>query len=369
MTVKLKGSSDGSVSLSAPADTSPSGTDITLTLPTDAGSANQFIKNSGTAGTLDYSSMVETSTGIGIGVSSPTFPSGTGLEINDSSTPRLKFSNDTTGTGSVDGIQLYVSTKDFLIENKENANMRFYTDSVERLRISNTGNVGIGTTSASQQLDIESNSTTTARVTAHGYVCRDNWGSVSSLGNGMVSPASNSLAFATNSTERMRITSGGDLLSLNTDNGIISRSTLSAGTSNTIFIGQNSASSITSGTNAIKIYTNGNIQNSNNSYGSLSDVTLKENIVDANSQWADIKGIRVRNYNFKQDTGYETFTQLGVVAQELEEVSPGLVDTDKEGIKSVNYSVLYMKAVKALQEAITKIETLETKVAALEAAE
>ena len=36
--------------------------------------------------------------------------------------------------------------------------------------------------------------------------------------------------------------------------------------------------------------------------------------------------------------------------------------------KSVNYSVLYMKAVKALQEAMERIEQLETKVAALEAA-
>ena len=33
--------------------------------------------------------------------------------------------------------------------------------------------------------------------------------------------------------------------------------------------------------------------------------------------------------------------------------------------KSVNYSVLYMKAVKALQEAMERIETLEAKVAAL----
>ena len=34
--------------------------------------------------------------------------------------------------------------------------------------------------------------------------------------------------------------------------------------------------------------------------------------------------------------------------------------------KSVKYSVLYMKAVKALQEAMTRIETLEAKVATLE---
>jgi chaperonin cofactor prefoldin len=34
--------------------------------------------------------------------------------------------------------------------------------------------------------------------------------------------------------------------------------------------------------------------------------------------------------------------------------------------KSVAYSVLYMKAVKALQEAMTKIEDLEARVATLE---
>ena len=110
--------------------------------------------------------------------------------------------------------------------------------------------------------------------------------------------------------------------------------------------------------------------NTNNDYGSLSDVKLKENIVDATSQWEDIKAIRVRKFNFKEETGHETFTQLGVIAQEIETVSPGLVtespDLDVEGndlgtvTKSVSYSVLYMKAVKALQEAQTRIETLET---------
>ena len=107
---------------------------------------------------------------------------------------------------------------------------------------------------------------------------------------------------------------------------------------------------------------NGNAQNANNSYGSISDVSLKENIVDANSQWDDIKNIRVRNYNFKESTGQPTHTQIGVVAQELETVSPKLVEvSDKDGMKNVQYSVLYMKAVKALQESMTRIETLETR--------
>jgi hypothetical protein len=124
----------------------------------------------------------------------------------------------------------------------------------------------------------------------------------------------------------------------------------------------------------LRITSNGNILNVNNSYGALSDLKLKENIVDASSQWDDLKALQVRNYNFKEG---QTHTQIGLVAQEAELVSPGLVsespDLDEEGndlgttTKSVNYSVLYMKAVKALQEAQTRIETLEAKVAALEA--
>ena len=130
------------------------------------------------------------------------------------------------------------------------------------------------------------------------------------------------------------------------------------------------------GTNVCRILGNGNLQNTNNSYGSISDLKLKENIVNATSQWSDIKALQVRKYNFKKETGQQTHTQIGLVAQEVELVSPGLVsespDRDEDGndlgtvTKSVNYSVLYMKAVKALQEAIERIETLEAKVAALE---
>jgi hypothetical protein len=49
---------------------------------------------------------------------------------------------------------------------------------------------------------------------------------------------------------------------------------------------------------------------------------------------------------------------------------PDIIDNVDQGTvtKNVKYSVLYMKAIKALQEAMTRIETLETKVAALESA-
>jgi len=122
-------------------------------------------------------------------------------------------------------------------------------------------------------------------------------------------------------------------------------------------------------TDRMYIRNDGDLENSNNSYTGISDIKLKENIVDAASQWEDIKTLQVRKFNFKESTGLGTHTQIGLVAQEVEAVSPGLVkersdlDNDDQEIgtvtKSVNYSVLYMKAVKALQEAMERIETLE----------
>jgi len=129
-----------------------------------------------------------------------------------------------------------------------------------------------------------------------------------------------------------------------------------------------------SGSNRFVVADSGNCANINNSYGALSDLKLKENIVDANPQWDDLKALQVRNYNFKEDPDHR---QIGVIAQEIELVSPGLVtespDRDAEGndlgtvTKAVNYSVLYMKAVKALQEAMERIEQLEAEMAEVKA--
>ena len=179
--------------------------------------------------------------------------------------------------------------------------------------------------------------------------------------------------------ERMRVSSTGQAYVVSTWYAITAISTQSAGTSVGLFEGKHSGTAgALTGTLSYVVYTNGNVQNTNNSYSGISDIKLKENIADAASQWDDIKALQVRKYNFKKETGQQTHTQIGLVAQEVELVSPGLVaespDRDADGndlgtvTKSVNYSVLYMKAVKALQEAMERIEQLETKVAALEGA-
>ena len=133
----------------------------------------------------------------------------------------------------------------------------------------------------------------------------------------------------------------------------------------------------------LKIWADGDIQNHDNSYGALSDEKLKEQIADASSQWEDIKALKVRKFKMKEDVAKgdsDDHWRLGVVAQEVETAgmkglvkdNPELVtnsdgELEKSGTttKSVKYSILYMKAVKALQEAMTRIETLEAEVKAL----
>jgi hypothetical protein len=177
---------------------------------------------------------------------------------------------------------------------------------------------------------------------------------------------------ASSPTERMRINNAGSVNIFEAGNGLANRIAQGAGTTYQLFVGLHTATNTGNGTVSFRVYSNGNVQNTNNSYTAISDIKLKENIVDANSQWDDLKALRVRNYNLKEG---QTHTQIGLVAQEVEPISPGLVyespDRDEDGndlgtvTKSVNYSVLYMKAVKALQEAMERIPTPVVLMAAL----
>ena len=124
-------------------------------------------------------------------------------------------------------------------------------------------------------------------------------------------------------------------------------------------------------TNTCIIERDGDLRNKNNSYGQISDSRLKENITDATPKLDDVMKVKVKNFNFIG----EDLKQIGVVAQELEEVFPGLVKEDKQpdvngeegGIyKSVKYSVLVPILLKAMQEQQDQIEDLKTRITQLE---
>ena len=133
---------------------------------------------------------------------------------------------------------------------------------------------------------------------------------------------------------------------------------------------------------AFQVLSDGSVKSKNNSYGQISDEKLKQDIVDSPSQWNDIKAVKVKKFRFIEEVTNlgedKAVTQIGVVAQDLEAAgmnglvynTPDVIDNVDQGTvtKSVKYSVLNIKAIKALQEAMTRIETLESEVATLKAA-
>ena len=76
----------------------------------------------------------------------------------------------------------------------------------------------------------------------------------------------------------------------------------STGNDNNIIQGGKNASNITNMTTTFYVKTDGDVQNANNSYGPIaSDERLKQDIVDADSHWEDIKNIRLTKFRYKNN--------------------------------------------------------------------
>jgi len=124
------------------------------------------------------------------------------------------------------------------------------------------------------------------------------------------------------------------------------------------------------------ILSTGGFLSRNNSYGTYSDIKLKENIVDATPKLDDVLNLQVRNFNFKSDPDEK---QIGFIAQEFEQVFPSMVeesqDRDQDGnvldttTKSIKTSVLVPILVKAIQELSAQVTALQAEVNALKGAE
>jgi hypothetical protein len=267
-------------------------------------------------------------------------------------------------------------------------------------------NVGVGTASPAQKLDVNGNVNIPADSFYYLGGASDRYIRYRSSQNDVLYSGYSGLfykqdvagvyhAWFTGNNERMRIDSSGDVMMggttvtagarLNVYQGDSSQRVVHfentrnvSGDENLrLKLGSNcdntsSYSFISSVGNAdrLYIYGNGNVVNINNSYGSLSDAKLKENIVDATPKLTDLMQVKIRNYNLIGNTT----KQIGVVAQELETVFPGMIDSspdrDTEGndlgttTKSVKYSVFVPMLIKAVQELTAKVTALEAKVGA-----
>lgn len=95
---------------------------------------------------------------------------------------------------------------------------------------------------------------------------------------------------------------------------------------------------------------------STTTYGSGSDVRLKENIVDAPA--GNIDAIRVRSFDWKADGTHQTY---GMVAQELVDVAPEAVvrGQAEDDIWQVDYSKLVPMMIKEIQDLKAEVAALK----------
>jgi len=274
---------------------------------------------------------------VGIGTTSPTGNTGTSLVVHHSSAPRIRLTNDTTGQAVGDGGEITMGGSDLVVENRESSgNARFYTGGAERLRINSTGKIMVNDVSQTYKK-------TAAYLHSAGNT---------DLSNGTV-PLELCVAGTSSGTRY--------LASFANVNGVVGSITV-AGSSTT--------------------------------YNTGSDYRLKEDDVAMTGAVDRVKALRPINFAWKVDGSRVD----GFFAHELAEVVPEAVTGSKDAMYDEEYeataaalddegnettpavmatrSVPNMQGVDqskivplltaALQEAIAKIESLETRLTALE---
>jgi hypothetical protein len=326
---------------------------------------------------------------VGIGTTSPNSNAGySSLTINGSTGGQI-----TLRTGDVTEGYLY-NTSSSLVLGADTGNfLAFDAGGSERMRITSGGSVLIGTTTStygtSTRGAFEINGSTDS------IIALKSAGTVSAY---LFSTASNTeiysstrLDFATNGSERMRITSGGNVGIGNTGNAsyklFVSGNTYIVGATSTgadiSLLVQNSSSTTlfytrndglvstglaasspynnTSGTVANAIFaSDGTLQRS-----TVSSIRYKENIKDWNGNGLDtILALKPKTFKYKKehfDKGDIDF--LGLIAEEVAEVSPYLADYENEDrtgqVENVRYAFIVVPLIKAIQEQQAQIEELK----------
>jgi hypothetical protein len=321
---------------------------------TGGGNGQLYLANN--AGTetivLDSAGASYFSGSVGIGTTNPTFKlevssSGDGISVTTSNSSQALRLSSATNNNTLFRINNFNGNfYDIQNQPSDNSLVIDYNDT-ERIRITSIGTVGIGTSSPARGL----------HLAAGGYILS---GGVPYVG----AYTSDGLYGATATPNFIQATGTGGLLLGYQDNGnglyspaySFEVKSIDGRPVGGIVVKGIIMKDLSTGTQPFFVNNNGNVANANNSYGSTSDISLKENITDTTPKLEDLLKVKIRNYNLKSNPNLK---QIGVIAQELEDVFPSMIDIDIDGIKSVKYSVFVPMLVKAIQELKAEIEILK----------
>ena len=370
--VEISGAVGGTVT---PSDNSVGITQLNVS----DGSNGQALTTNG-SGTLSFSTI---STGL------------TGIDDQSSSNDDQLTITDTAVVINEDSDDV-----DFRVETNGNANMLFVSGGNDVVGIGAEGDLGVGlhvksADAGGGSIDGNGNEIVVENDDHTGItmlVPNDKKGNIYFADPDASAPGvlrydhnNNSMQFHVNASERMRLDNSGQLfLGVTSSSGFngstfkvpngfsVYRNTSTGG--NGVLLFYSDANS--TGGNVGYYLANGGLANYQSNNVNLSDERLKKDIVDCPSTWDKIKSLKVRNFKYTEDKEERVVT--GLIAQETETVDANLVNSvnglygyeeeQKDGkFKQIYTTDLYHQMLKALQEAQTRIETLETEMTALKA--
>jgi hypothetical protein len=255
----------------------------------------------------------------------------------------------------------------------------FSEGGAEVARFDSSGNLGIGTSSPSQKLQVNGRIRVTSDGSNGGDIAVDSSGlAFSTLGS------TQPITFLTNNfaTERMRINSSGQLLINGTANFQDAKLEVNGdGTNTALAVKQSTTSSRTqiSFNNPNGVVGQVSTSGSSTSYVTSSDYRLKENIAPMTGALATVQELKPVTYKWKADGS----DGQGFIAHELAEVVPDAVIGEKDAVnedgsikpQGIDTSFLVATLTAAIQEQqaiiteqVNAITALEARLTALEQA-
>jgi len=247
----------------------------------------------------------------------------------------------------------------------------FSEGGAEVARFDSSGNLGIGTSSPSQKLQVNGRIRVTSDGSNGGDIAVDSSGlAFSTLGS------TQPITFLTNNfaTERMRINSSGQLLINGTANFQDAKLEVNGdGTNTALAVKQSTTSSRTqiSFNNPNGVVGQVSTSGSSTSYVTSSDYRLKENIAPMTGALATVQELKPVTYKWKADGS----DGQGFIAHELAEVVPDAVIGEKDAVnedgsikpQGIDTSFLVATLTAAIQEQQAMIQSQAETITALEA--